>query len=331
VHSSSSPSPTVLKLLPRDLITDLRGQKVTLGSWIWADRPVQIRFPEFGANELSFSTEIQVDTKPQFFANTITVPENANHGFVKLSPTLQTDGPEYNVYYDGLILVKGEFSNNHSPQLNNPSGHSGTWDGKGFTNLVRGGSAETAGFYVRPWAEKYISRYFPGSASLILGVLKDPQSAFWYIENTTENMLRTFWAKFGWGHVPLVGYRPYLILSTITLLGLVGAGLALWRRRQSISWEILFFLGAALVIVWGAAVMRGIQSLLGLIFIPSARYAYPAIIPSMLVLSIGWMELFHLLEKRINFPKSAKYFVFWGFFITLNLLSIASIYRYYYT
>jgi len=64
-----------------------------------------------------------------------------------------------------------------------------------------------------------------------------------------------------------------------------------------------------------------------ILFIPSARYAYPAIIPTALALNIGWLEIGWYFRKRIKPKALAGIFIL--FWLVLDLLAIASIVNYY--
>jgi hypothetical protein len=78
--------------------------------------------------------------------------------------------------------------------------------------------------------------------------------------------------------------------------------------------------------------LRGLSSILGgSYFIPVARYAYPAIIPTMLFLNLGWLELIRGAEKYLKLPYKVSYVLLVLFFVVLNVISIFSIYRFYYT
>ena len=115
------------------------------------------------------------------------------------------------------------------------------------------------------------------------------------------------------------GYRPYTILAIFTLSGFIGALFAFWRRRDRIRWDVAFFLGVAAIIVWGSAMVRGLSSILqGSYFIPVARYAYPAIIPTMLLLNLGWLELIRGAEKYLRVPSKVSYLLLVLFFFVLR-------------
>jgi hypothetical protein len=175
--------------------------------------------------------------------------------------------------------------------------------------------------------------YVTSYPSLMLGSLLDWRGAGWYYRVAAQNLLRTFWAKFGWGHVPLIlpfTGRPYRLLTMFTLLGLVGVGIALWRRRFTLPWDVLLFQTIALVGIWGSAILRGVQSLTDSVFIPGARYTYPAIISTMLVLNVGWLEIGHYLERWTRLPPAAKYLVYLLLFLGLDLAALSSLLHYYY-
>ena len=127
--------------------------------------------------------------------------------------------------------------------------------------------------------------------------------------------------------------KPYLrIFFPLTLLALVGVGRMFWQNRKRLSqfpWDALFLLGLSLVIVWGITMIRGSTYLLTRIFIPVARYAYPAIIPTVLVLSTGWLSLLEALERGLRLPGWVKYTVYTGFFIGLNIYALWSITAYF--
>lgn len=54
--------------------------------------------------------------------------------------------------------------------------------------------------------------------------------------------------------------------------------------------------------VWGLACIRGLHSLVYQIYIPVARYAYPVIVPTLLVLVIGWWSLARAVIGTVRLP-----------------------------
>ena len=141
--------------------------------------------------------------------------------------------------------------------------------------------------------------------------------------------MRTFWAKFGWGNVPLVGSKPYRILAVVTVLGIVGANWAVWRDRHVLQWEVFLLLFLAMFGIWITTIQRGIGSIFGWYLIPVARYAYPAILPTVLVLNTGWLELIHAFGRWLRMTTKVAYAAYLLCFVALDAVSIFSIIRYY--
>jgi hypothetical protein len=84
------------------------------------------------------------------------------------------------------------------------------------------------------------------------------------------------------------------------------------------------------VIIWGSALLRGVTSVIGgSYFFPVARYAYPAIIPTMLILNIGWLEITRWIEKFGKVKQKYQLWVLVAVFILLDILSVYSIYKFY--
>jgi hypothetical protein len=97
-----------------------------------------------------------------------------------------------------------------------------------------------------------------------------------------------------------------------------------------IPWDALALLAVVLLGSWGAAAVRGaIHLSLLQLFLPVARYAYPAIIPTLLVLAFGWLECLCLLGKRQ--PAWLKPAVLLGTFAVLDVYAIWSIVHYFRT
>jgi len=111
---------------------------------------------------------------------------------------------------------------------------------------------------------------------------------------------------------------------------MAGAGWAIWRRRHALPWEVLLLLGLALLGIWIPAVIRGIGSLFGWALIPAARYAYPVIIPTVLVLNVGWLEILRLFGQWLRMAPKVQFAAYLLFFAALDALSILTIIRFYY-
>ena len=325
-----APNPQIIQLLSEQENERLRGRTVTLGAWIWANRDASVMAPFLISADQGHSQVVQVGQKPVFYAFTFNIGKDERKLYVALAPFYQDQGQAVTVFYDGVVLEEGEWPLNQPPDFTDIRGRNGTWGGQPFTNQVQNASAEAAWPGLRPGADRWLAKIFPLQPSLALGSLLDPSPAWWYFRGTAKFLFETFWGRFGWGHVRLIGRPAYYLLAAATGLGLIGAGICLIRRRRRLPWDALALLGIVLVLAWGSAILRGINSLIGTVFIPSARYAYAVIIPTMLLLDGGWLELARLGETHLRIPGRFFIGIFILFFIGLDLLSIASIIRFYY-
>jgi hypothetical protein len=271
---------------------------------------------------------IEVGTQPVFYSLQAKVSENVRQLMVVLEPLVFRPDRSVTVYYDSLVLVEGAHLADQPPQFDDPLGREGVWGGQLFTNLIRNASAERKWYRVRPWVER-LATFSPVNPSVVLTSLADLPGYGPYYWNTMQRMLQTFWAKFGWAHVPLLGNNPYIFLNAVTLLGLVGAVVFFIRARRRLPVTITFTLGLGLAMVWGLALVRGAGSLISAVLVPAARYANPVIIPSLLLLCLGWLEpARHIIRKipKLSLPLAG---IFLAFLLGLNIYAIVSILVYF--
>ena len=201
-------------------------------------------------------------------------------------------------------------------------------------NQVDNSSFEKTGPYFDVKFSTTIRNYTRGlyPPNLILSSLFDLENSGWYYKSTIRQLTSTFWAKFGWGHVTLTKFpfpRPYSILGIFTLTGIIGFLPHLVYKRQKLSYDkkiITVFILSAFAI-WTMSFFRGITSLEGDVFIPGARYAFPAIIPTMTILHMGWYFPF----MRINKTQANHIYllIITSWFIILFTSSMLSIVNFY--
>lgn len=326
VFQLKTPS-SVAQIVPVHNVKSLRGKAVTIGAWIWANKPKSALTPSIQFDGKTINKLVNVGNSPTFFALTTEIPTNTNRVVI----SLQTEEGNFDqgvVYYDGIVLVDGDYTEAGTPRLVDPQGEHLVWKGQELINQVRNASAETSWWVVRPRVNQIMGLYIPGSPSLYLSLLQDWQGTAWYYQVTLENLLSTFWGKFGWGHVPLIGHYPYWILGLISLAGWLGAIVAFIRNIRVIPWNAYSFLILSGLSIWFFTLARGLTSITEILFIPSARYAYPAIIPSMLILITGWLEITGWLGRKRHPRVYAIIYV--ALFIMLDSYAIYSIYSYYY-
>jgi hypothetical protein len=309
----------------------IAGQTVTVGAWIWASSAGPASLPQVGDSP---AASVTVGTIPAFFAETVTVPTDTQRLAIGLAGLPAASGEAVRTfYYDGLVLVAGAKPAGSEPVLVDAGGQAGVWAGQAFTNLIRNGSAEQAGPWVRPWAESLFQRAAGNylSPAVLVGALADYDLNRPIFNATANLLLESFWARFSWAQI---GLPPpwYALAAAFTGLGVAGAALR-WvrtqRRQPGPSKLAVAWLGLALLAVWGTVCLRGLLTVVDTQpVLPVARYAYPAIIPTLLILMAGWQTLFGRLNgwARPRDWAAAAPFVF---FLAVDIVSVVTIVDYY--
>jgi hypothetical protein len=164
---------------------------------------------------------------------------------------------------------------------------------------------------------------------MILYSLLDWDGAGWYYSATGQTMLRTFWGQFGWGHVALLGPKPYRLLAAVTMMGVLGALVAFRGKPRAWPWDALIFWAAAGLLVWGIAVVRGAVYIFNWPFIPGARYAYPVVIPTLGLLCLGWFASLEMVAGWLGISRKTWLTAYVAAWVALDGLAIASILSYY--
>jgi hypothetical protein len=307
----------VSQFLPTEHVGSLGGMTVTLGVWMWAAPPAQLRSPILYDGQHAAEQVLQVGVTPAFYTITTTVSADVDYLQVILRPLYSQTQQEVVVYYDGVVLVQG--ARDGVPSFDGARGHTGTWDGQLFVNRVRNGSAEVTGPRMRSWVDRTLSPYIRRGPSQFLTSILDWERTGWVHWWTIVRLFRSFWASFGWNHISL-SRECYWGLTLLTVLGVVGA-LAGWMRSQplgrSMRWKRAVGLLALVgLLVWGNAFLRPHPLAGSDPYLPVARYAYPAIIPSVLALVGGWWALM---------PGRARRWFLLVMFSVLSVLDVVSL------
>lgn len=322
----TSETSSVSQVLLPDQVKNLKGKTVTIGAWIWASEPTKAALPFLTGGDQKTVSQVSVVGQPAFFARKVTILADATNINVVLQTISEPEQKNHiSIYYDGIILLEGNWPLLTAPVFSDPGAEQGDWGDRHFTNLVRNASAEQASPFIRPWVEK-LTKQLPWAAhlspTLFVNALLDLQNSSWIYRETASSLYRSFWGNFGWESVRLPSIY-YVVLKWFTLLSILGSVLALWKleikkntnRILAIAW-----IGLAMLIVWLSVFIRGLPSLFGQIYIPPARYAYPVIIPTVMFLSYGWFTWL----GRLRWYKWCVYPFLAGFLI-LNIASILTI------
>ena len=278
--------------IPPSVIRPLRGETLTLGLWMWADKDMEVSFPEIlystdgsdGHLRKMYPPEkISIGTNPAFYQISFSVPEDVYWMRLLLSPASLSKGEAF--FCDGITLTPGTYPDS-PPSFEDETLRRGTWEGIPFENLLRDASAERAGISASPELVHAVKRFLPMDLNTLLTSLQDPRGYGWYYRKTASMLFQGFWGRAAGAMVPLIGAYTYPFLFLVTLFALGGAFFAfLLSRRFFFSLEGVF-LGGALLLGWGSAFFRGGGSFS---IIPYARYAFPAALPTAMLLSCGFV------------------------------------------
>jgi hypothetical protein len=330
-------TPWIGQFISVEQIRPLRAKTVTLGAWMWADQPVAVRFPTLrmviykGGVTYSPVQTVSLTTVPVFYSITFDVPSDAERGWLELIPAPSgSEGQNVRIYYDGLILTEG--ARDGVPRFDDPFAQSGTWDGQPFQNRLRGASAESAWIWLNPLIGRVLSKAALGSLDVFLASLQDWAGNRAYYQSVVSTLFRTFWAQPARNKVSLLGApASYEVLQWLTALAMAGVIILLSRKAHSIPWAEVVFLSLSLASVWGATVVRGGGELLVIQpLIPWARYAFPAIIPTALLLCAGWWEGLHGLGRWMKSAPWQPGVIFVAFMLSLDIFALLSVTRYFY-
>ncbi len=320
---------------PVEMIKPLRNKEVTIGAWIWADKVVKIDAPRMvfrtsAKLQRSPRKVIRVNKKPTFYTITFTVPFDASQSWLLLLPKKPQENAQ--IYYDGFIFVEGNFATKIPPDMET-GGISGEWNGGAITNLMRNASAEKAGLSFKPVVDVFFSKipYVKIRPSLILSTLLDYKSFGWYYTLVGSQLNQGFWGRAAAAQVPLMGSSTYaalrllIILSVVGLIGYLVRFRSLWQRND------LLLLGIVLLAAWIPTILRGSSTMFGTrVTMPYTRYAFPAIFPTALVFTAGFLQILQWIRSRfklsVNFPAIALL----AFMFALDIFAIVSFGGYFY-
>ncbi len=305
---------------------------------------------------------VQLTTTPEFYVYTFDVPRNAEYGLIFLLPFIDPKNPgeitkflsanpedldiqitsqrddrdgrymlipppvqSIDIYYDGLILAEGKRTG--SLRCHDRFCQSGIWGGVSFANYLEGASAETAWFWLNPRIASIFGKAFPGSADILFASLQEWPGIIRYFEILIW-LIITFWGNLAGAKVYMLGTPTiYALLIGITVFGIFSALLYLLKNFQMLHKPEILFLGIVLILSWGITIARESSALLVIEHSTWARYAFPSIIPTALLLSAGWYiplrKLLRLSARRINS-------IFLLFFLCIDCIAIVTVIHHFY-
>ncbi|MEO7912758.1 MAG: hypothetical protein ABIV47_24170 [Roseiflexaceae bacterium] len=286
---SGEPPPALSQRLYTTQLEAIAGKRLTLAAWMRADRPILLAVqPLVLIDGVALSHSLQLGTSWQRVVQTVDVPQDAQDIEVRLSAPAQPGI----IWYDALALVQGDISKLPDRDQPDASFEAGLLDDTAPPNLLRNASAEGQ------------MPALPNSLSFLAGGLFDERTLGKLFDRAWISavyprqallLFQGFWGLFGWGErsVSPGWFAPLGLLVLASLLGLAWLTWRdYWPQRHTLKAKIWWLCLLAVALGWGAALLRvHSQPFPGVMFWSFGRYAFVAILPSLLVFSAGLRAL----------------------------------------
>jgi len=294
-------------------ISKMDSNEITIGGYVWSSSKIKTNIFNLYLNgELLKQITGEITEEKEFIYETVNFPGNVNELYLSMQPIKREN---YTIYYDDVFIVSGSLNDYLNAQK---------------PNLIRNGSAEYGWPILKQEVARKIDKKFPVSINHFVQIL-DLETNLDYYRATTKRLFRTFWAVFNWGGVFLWGRRPYFYLGLLTGISVIGSVIFGISKRKEISWRITILFLLSCLLIWGATFLRGFSSSFsGYTYIPVARYAYPVIFPTALILLSGLLFWVKLINTRVHLSNTMVTIIFLFSMIFLNIWSFFSIIAYFY-
>lgn len=322
---SKDPERKLLNPLFAQQVESIAGKTVSVGGWLWANQTQAIDAPGLllsnrNSSELySLSEPITVTTTPTFVISTYTMPQEAGVAYYSLfAKTVLAKEVYFDLYLQGAFLIEGEWPENVAfPATGDPLPEAIT-----ERNLLRNGTATEGWPRLRTWVDQFFERYFRRSPSYLFSALLDVQRNLPFLFGAVAPYLLTdLFVAYGWGHVRVGEWWWVYGFVFIVIIAFIGMGR--WFRssrnqRSSSLIPALSVLAVAGVLVWMAALVWPLPYNWARLTLPSARYTYAAIAPTVLFLAGGWWAVWNPRWRKIGVA---------CFVLVLTLLNLMGVWR----
>ncbi len=330
--------------LSRQEAAGLGGKTVSLAAWIWYEADFEldaevivpspvINYEDAEGKTFSLNEQVQITTQPEFFAHAFHLPEGIRRLWVTLNTGRAAMPAGIRIAFDQLVLVEGDFSDVIPPESVRDGGAVVDWRGELMDNYLENGSAENTWLSFRPAVDNIAAVFLPSNIrpSMVLYSLYDSGAAGWYYRWTAKNIFETFWGRFGWGHVSVPNPDlTFAVFRWLTAFGLAGILLYLIFRPGDFPATPVIYLSIVLALIWATAFARGsIFIFTNNVFIPGARYTYPAIIPAVFVLVTGWFGLAKFANHILRLPGTLYYSVYFLGLLAIDYTALSGITSFY--
>jgi hypothetical protein len=191
---------------------------------------------------------------------------------------------------------------------------------------------------IRPVIDQLGSGVLPDDMrmSFLLTSMLDIQKSWKVYRIAGLTVFRSFWGKFAWGNVQLIGDKPYRAAGIVTGLGILGYLLLVFQavrtKKNDFPTHSVLFFALTILFVWFMTLNRGlIYFSKPKLFIPVARYALPTVIPVLYFLVSGWLALLFSAAKGLRLSSVVPATAYILMLLAFDVLAIVSIYQHFNT
>ena len=254
---------------------------------------------------------------------------SVGRAYVAFSGNLPSGRRATQLFSSNPILVQGELSSNVPPSFSDESSSRGVWGNQSFVNLVRNAGTQAGWIRFRPLSDYWFSKALHHSPAQILDALLDTEYTWPYLAGTIVPALYTgFFNNFAWGHIRLqapVWNLLALLLTALALLGCVKWSTGSKTAAKSALAAPLFVVALAGILVWLIAIAWPLPYRWAKVTLPSARYTFPALLPTVLVIVGGWWALW---PRRFRVPALVVLILA---FLALDSAAVVTIWSFYHS
>lgn len=313
--------------LIKEEILPYAAQSIQIGFWMWGSEGTlrsPLRFWVNGNNAIP-DQEIQISDQPSLIQYSIRLPKKKKIDKVALEiGGLIPD--EGQIYLDCVFLLPETGSDIPVP-IDSACQQFMLGDSQ-VKNLIRNASFEYTWLRLQPWLERWVDEKFWFSITHLWSIF-DRHVGLPYLESSGRHVFNTFWGRFGWGAVPLIGSKPYRFFGGImVILGLANLW-ALFSKRRSAPLDLIVFLFLTVGSILVMTLFRNGGNWIWYEATPNARYLLPAFLPLGLWIVNGWVTVTDVLFKNIKKKQKLTHLLWFGLLIGYNVWAMVSIWTYY--
>lgn len=330
IDNDPTRSNSVMQNILAPTTDSLFAKTVTVGVWMWSEKKISAYPPSILVINDLYQREflrpelVSVETHPNLTTFTYRIPQTYKHLYFMLEPLINHDGVGI-VYYQNPFMVQGDCSGEIVVAENLVS-----CSETQYINLIRNSDAKETWPKFRSSIIKLMAKidYRIGEAANAIIYSLDTRATFWYTRHSTANIFRSFWGKFGWGHIYWVGQKPYILPLIFSIIGAILGVYAFLRyipKNKTLLW---IWFSIAILCNYFFCWFTGIsmQSYFLAPNYPDARYMYPSVLILMGILASGWGLVINSASGKFRSLGLTLYFLF---FIYLDILSFYTVLNYY--